>query len=294
VEGVCEEGSTTNCDFSKDADLVEPYHWYMHRDVTYSSFYQGGCITAGVFVPEGIWPSKYRYLFADFTFKEVYNLMKRSRFECRECIPPLPGTKNVTFYQSPTTNKYYKDLNGGRMTDLFFGPFGDTQALYLVQGGDDTVLRIRYTGSKNAPPLVNFSVPEEGVLKAGESIQFASATTDEDGDDLAFKWDFGDGSESDKENPEHVYNQTGQFRVTLTVTDAANQTQQNSQTVVVGQKPDATMLSPTFGEHFQVGQHLTLLGDAVDSEGAKIPDSQIEWEVRQHHAGMSTRTLQIR
>ena len=39
------------------------------------------------------------------------------------------------------------------MTDLFFGPYKDTMALYIVKFGDfDTVVRIRYTGSVDAMP----------------------------------------------------------------------------------------------------------------------------------------------
>jgi Glucose / Sorbosone dehydrogenase/PKD domain len=288
-EGVCKADSTVNCPKVEDSNMVEPYHWYMHRDRRYSTFFYGACITAAVSIPKGIWPPKYRYLFADFVFREVYHLMKNSKLECRTCVPPIPGTKNATFYQSPYAFDSH-NFNGGRMTDLLFGPYNDTQALYVVQGGFDSVVRIRYTGSLNTPPLADFSVPYKN-FEPGKVVQFTSTSADEDGDDLTFEWDFGDGSNSTAENPRHIYKKAGQYKVTLTVIDEADQAQESSQVIVVGQLPNATIVSPSEGDLFQVGQLLELQGYAIDSNGNDIPDSRIEWEVRQHHAGMLKRCL---
>ena len=57
------------------------------------------------------------------------------------------------------------------------------------------------------------------------SIAFfdGGASSDPDGDVLEFEWDFGDGSKSSLMRPNHQYNSTGNFTVTLTVTDPSSE-----------------------------------------------------------------------
>jgi hypothetical protein len=38
------------------------------------SFEDGGCVAGAAFVPEGLWPETYKYLFIDFVFLKVFNL----------------------------------------------------------------------------------------------------------------------------------------------------------------------------------------------------------------------------
>ncbi len=47
----------------------------------------------------------------------------------------------------------------------------------------------------------------------------ASASTDQDGDELAFSWDFGNGQTGSGEVIEHTYNVAGEYNIVLTVTD---------------------------------------------------------------------------
>jgi PKD repeat protein len=51
----------------------------------------------------------------------------------------------------------------------------------------------------------------------------ASATTDLDSEALTYSWDFGDSASSDSIQPEHNYENEGNYSVTLTVTDEHNQ-----------------------------------------------------------------------
>lgn len=39
---------------------------------------------------------------------------------------------------------------------------------------------------------------------------------------IIYHWDFGDGTQSNEENPEHVYTKTGRYTVVLTITDEAD------------------------------------------------------------------------
>jgi len=69
----------------------------------------------------------------------------------------------------------------------------------------------------NRAPAADFTPPETVV--EGTVLQFTDASTDDDGDIVAWLWSFGDGTTSTKSNPQHTYASAGEYTVTLTVTD---------------------------------------------------------------------------
>jgi len=70
----------------------------------------------------------------------------------------------------------------------------------------------------------------------------AGETTDLDSETLTYSWDFGDSTNSDSITPEHSYENTGGYSVTLTVTDEHNQTSVMTKHVTVSEAviPDPT------------------------------------------------------
>ncbi|KAG7366000.1 PKD domain containing protein [Nitzschia inconspicua] len=286
-EGPCRFGRTDACPlYASDAALsiqdynnqVKPLYYYEHR-----SEREGGCISGGAFVPPGIWPPEYKFMYADFIFQEIYNLVEAPDQECTTCLPPIPAFVNDTFYTSILNENDH--VNVARIVDMFFGPYKDTQALYIFKmGGSDNVWRIRYTGSTNLPPVAKIGVDDQFVDE-GAIVSFnGSLSFDPAGDDLAFEWDFGDGSFSKEKSPIHVYSESGQYTVRLVVTDSAGQEQSDSLIMVVGTPPTLNITNPPEGAQFFVGELFTLSGVAFDSTGAPLNDTQISWEVRQHHA----------
>ena len=171
------------------------------------------------------------------------------------------------------------------MVDMFFGPYKDTQALYVVSRTEgQNVRRIRYTGTNNRAPEAKIDVSDTKVLR-NEVISFdGSESIDRDGDTLTFLWDFGDGTTSTAIQPQKSYPNFGQYEVTLTVTDSLDQKSQTFVTIVVGTLPLAFMESPEERRKFIVGETIRLKGNATDSRGNPIPNDRIFWEVRQHHA----------
>jgi len=171
-------------------------------------------------------------------------------------------------------------------SQLFFFYFftQDTQALYIVKfGNHDTVIRIRYTGIHNEPPLVNFDF-EDRPYDVDEKVLFdGSLTEDLEGDELTFKWFFGDGGKSTDINPGHTYREPGAYTVTLIVTDSFSQIQEKSKTIQIGTPPSVKILSPVEGDQFYVGQILRLRGEAFYANGTAFNESKLEWEVRKHH-----------
>jgi len=245
-------------------------------------------VTGSAFVPEGIgWPSKYKLMFADFIFFEVYGLVEDPTEYCRNnCRPPTSGYTNETFYTVPPPA--LGDNDRGSITDIFFGPYKETQALYvLTRGGHESVVRIRYTGDvDNSPPVPVIELADGNYnFVVGEEFQFdGSKSSDPNDDDLTFSWNFGDGATSSAKKPTHGFAQPGKYDVKLVVTDAAGISQQTSMIVNIGEPPTVTISEPTEDDEFYVGQLFRLKGLAFDYKGERLEDSMLTWEVVKHHA----------
>jgi PKD repeat protein len=266
MEGPCDRGSNKECPIRNEYE--DPIYYYEHTKDE-----EGGAVTGSVFVPDGIWPSAYKFLYIDFIHGGVYNLIRDTSLECRDCVPPVPGYRNETFHK-------HKD-----MVDLFFGPYKDSQALYIVSRSEgQNIRRIIYTGTNNRSPIAKIEV-ESSLADVGERVFFDGRTSsDPDGDGLTFNWDFGDGETSTDIKPVHRYKKKGQYTVTLIVTDDNDQSAETFVVVQIGSPPTGTILSPAENEKFYVGQIIHLLGSGKDSLGKQLNSSQLVWEVQQHHA----------
>lgn len=266
-EGPCKNGSTKDC-AKPGKGITDPFYYYQHTKSA-----EGGAVVGGAFVPEGLWPSNYKYLFIDFVFKKMFNLVEDKGRECRTCTPPIPGYRNETFHSHDD------------MVDMFFGPYKNTKALYVVsRSSGQNVRRIRYTGSSNRAPVAVIKPSATRINPNGKIVFDGSGSSDQDGDSLKFEWNFGDGGTSTEKSPTHTFTKEGEFMVTLTVTDTKSQNNQAFVNIVVGTPPKATMTSPALNSQFKVGQKLRLVGSATESDGRPLAASQIFWEVRQHHA----------
>jgi glucose/arabinose dehydrogenase len=265
VEGPCKKSTINDCP-QLGTGVTEPFYYYQHGAI-------GGAVTGSAFVPTGLWPAKYKYLFIDFIFGTIYNLVADSGRACRTCTPPIPAFRNETFHKHT------------KMVDMFFGPYKDTQAMYIVaRSSGQNVRRIRYTGNTNRAPEAKIFTTKKGAI-VNEVIPFiGSNSSDPDGDTLIFLWNFGDGRTSTEVNPLLSYARQGEYQVTLTVTDTVGQKSQAFVTIVVGTPPVAVLELPAYGSQFEVGQRLRLKGRAKDSNNRPIPDAQIFWEVRLRHA----------
>jgi glucose/arabinose dehydrogenase/PKD repeat protein len=283
-EGPCIKGHNDECTQPPVNDAAStqtaPFYYYQHTGKT-----DGGCVVGGTFVPpEAQWPKEYTYLFIDFVYGKLYNLISDPDRACHpndmdkdSCPLPVPAYRNETFHQFKS------------MVDMFFGPYKDTGiALYIVSRATSgqNIRRIRYTGLDNrtptaviAPPLKNQTLDVDSIIALDGSDSF-----DPDNDPITFVWNFGDGSPvSTETRPQHQYSALGQYSVTLTVTDSLDQTNQAMVTVIVGTPPTVTMVSPARGDVFYVGQVLVLEGSATSANGTALDATKLWWEVQQHH-----------
>ena len=90
----------------------------------------------------------------------------------------------------------------------------------------------------NAPPQAAFSfTPEEPTV--GDLIQFIDESYDPSptGYIVFWGWDFGDGTSSTEQNPQHRYREPGTYTVTLTVIDEQGALARTSKELIVAPQP---------------------------------------------------------
>lgn len=260
-EGHCARGSTTDCG-PPPAGMTNPVYDYPHSS---------GCtgITAGAFVPNGVWPAAFdnTYLYGDFV--------------CGKIIRLTPASGGGF-----TASDFATGLQTNSITNMIFGPYGSTQALYYMNylnGGE--VRRIAFTGTANrAPTAVAAANPTSGPAPLDVSFS-STGSSDPDGDPLTYDWDFGDGSpHSTSASPSHTYTAAGTFTATLRVSD--NRGGEGTATVRIDSgntPPVPTIQTPTPSKRFAVGEVVMLSGAATDAQEGTLASSRLSWTVVKHH-----------
>lgn len=106
--------------------------------------------------------------------------------------------------------------------------------------------RVTIAGPTNLSPTASFT-SNCIALDCG----FTDGSADSDGDVTGWRWEFGDGSSSDEQNPSHTYGSDGAYTVTLTVTDDGGSQGSTSRQVTAGTPanvpPAATFASSCSG-----------------------------------------------
>jgi PKD repeat protein len=129
---------------------------------------------------------------------------------------------------------------------LKFGPYLDTQALYLVTYNAGRLYRLSYSGDVNRKPkpVIRKFLSSNGN---GLTVDFdGSESSDPDGDEVYFEWNFGEeGSTSSGERTaSYTYSFTGKFIATLTVTDGKGSKAATSVEIHVEEYPKPLVAFP--------------------------------------------------
>ena len=119
----------------------------------------------------------------------------------------------------------------------------------------------------NAPPQAAFSfTPSPATVN--DIVKFTDESID-DGEIVAWHWEFGDGAESSEQSPEHKYAKKGVFTVKLTVTDDGDLADTAEETIeVVNLPPEVEIVKPTAGQ--------VLTGEATIEWKAVDPDDDAD------------------
>lgn len=189
-----------------DPRFEDPVYYYPHPD-------DGGSAIAGAaFYEAEQFPSEYRgsYFFGDY----INGFIKR-------LTPDNEMEDFLTNIDSPV--------------DIEIGPDG---SLYYLSIRAGEVHKVQYGGLKNHSP----SAEADAVPASGPSpltVTFgAFGSSDRDGDELGYSWDFGDGSPSATgAMVTHTYDEPGRYDATLTVTDGRGGV--DTDTVSINVEPEA-------------------------------------------------------
>ena len=138
---------------------------------------------------------------------------------------------------------YSWEIDGRRYrvdrVEVSFPASGRYMARFTVADGDgdEGSAWVNVTVVNLPPDVIATLEPRELLL--GEPVMFTSQGVDTPSDrrGLRFDWDFGDGGSSSNVNGTHVYEATGDYTITLIVTDDDGETVSRTFQVTVGQRP---------------------------------------------------------
>ncbi|MEN8179651.1 MAG: PKD domain-containing protein, partial [Pseudomonadota bacterium] len=153
----------------------------------------------------------------------------------------------------------------------FAGNYTITLTVTDDAGDSDTAITSAEIGLANVPPVASSGGPYTGTIDIPLAFD-GSASTDTDGTIVDFAWDFGDGSTGTTATPSHTYTNTGEFAVTLTVTDDAGDTGSDTTTATVGLGNQPPVADPAGPYNGTVG-----LAVAFDGSGSTDPDGVIDF-----------------
>lgn len=145
------------------------------------------------------------------------------------------GFFNVTVPKSLLNASWLVLLDGVNVTAETVIVENDTHTfLYLTYGFSTRMVKIMAAEVRDKiPPVALFTVSSKSVLTAVVIHFNASASYDPNGDIVSYFWDFEDGTNATGVLVDHAYTSPGTYNVTLTVKDAANNTDTHTITITV-------------------------------------------------------------
>jgi glucose/arabinose dehydrogenase len=234
--------------------FIDPIHYWNHNGAS-SAVTQGPVYRGSMFPPE----YQGSLFFGDY----AQGWIKRA---------DLDANGNVTAVHD-------FDQQAGAVVDMKIAPDG---SMYYITYYPGALYRVTYNSSSHVPVANASADTTRGVDPL--TVHFSSAgSNDPDGDELSFRWDFGDGTTSTEANPTKTYPNKGVYTVHLTV--SANGDSTNAQPIViqVGIAPTLTVTSPVEGQMYHAGDTITYNAFANDAAGFDLNDANITTVVRLHH-----------
>lgn len=167
--------------------------------------------------------------------------------------------------------------------DLAIGPDGD---LYYVDIQGGTVHRVRWTQGNRAPVAVARATPASGSAPLSVHFDGVGSSDPDPGTVLAFAWDLDDDGTFDRsgEAIDTVFPLPGTYPVRLRVTDP--QGLFNDAVVLVSvdvSPPGVTLLAPSAGLRWSVGDTVAFEATASDVQDGPLPPSAFTWALTLFH-----------
>ncbi|MGQ3331037.1 PKD domain-containing protein [Halorubrum sp. FL23] len=151
---------------------------------------------------------------------------------------PSTADTTITSYDWDVTGDGNYDEQGETITQSFeMGEVEVTLRITDDMGQTDTVSRTVSVGSSDAPPTAAFDFSPASPT-AGQSISFDASASTDDGTVDSYEWDFNDDGTMEKsgEQTSYTFETSGEYPVTLRVTDDAGQSSTSKRTVSVSRE----------------------------------------------------------
>ena len=256
---------------SNDPAVSDPIFTYDHNDVTP----QQGSVIGGVVYRGNQLPIDLNgaYFFGDYSQGWVRYL----KFdEAGEIIDADVSTPEVDAFNFDNDADTVVDFEQGIDGSLYYVTYGD------FAGSTGTLSRVSYNLANQAP-VISEAATEVIVSNATSStVSFQGTATDDDGDPLTYTWVFGDGTSAGGADVTHTYTGAGIYTAFLQVSDGFATTTSNPIILQVGNRPEATILTPNQSDPFRAGQTILFTADGMDLDET-LTDANFSWSAKLIH-----------
>ena len=182
-------------------------------------------------------------------------------------------------------NQILPNMKFNNTIDMVFGPDG---ALYFLEYGSGwfsqnanaTLSRIGFIKGNRAPKA---EIATDKTIGADPlTVNFAGRNSiDFDGDELSYKWTFGDTNEESTEiNPTHTFNTSGKYKVKLEVTDTEGHVASTETEIMVGNElPELSWeITEGNGSFYWPNESVDIRYkvDVNDAEDGKLSDGSLD------------------
>jgi PKD repeat protein len=202
-------------------------------------------------------------------------------------LPDPDGEYKVRIYNRLTTFPYYAQVDWVALTVnnipgvLTYAMEAETtDILDRVLTSDDYKWNAlnRWATFKfeaNRPPVSDPGGPYAGL--EGALVTFdGSASSDPDGDELQYSWDFGDGATATGVTAAHAYADNGSYTVTLTVSDGQKQSQATTTGEIANVAPTVGPLTASMIVG-PIGTEVSVTATFTDPGSADTHTSSVDW-----------------
>jgi PKD repeat protein len=125
-----------------------------------------------------------------------------------------------------------------------------------------SILTVISSCRANGPPVIDSTSPKADAEIPGRTVEFRVEARDPDRDNLSFKWDFGDGTISEEQNPTHTYEKEGHYNVRVTVADKQYKVSKDfSITLITEPPPLPSLRGAALREGLKIAAELDVLSD---------------------------------
>jgi glucose/arabinose dehydrogenase/PKD repeat protein len=226
---------------------------------TYTHSGSGAAVTGGEFYTGTAYPAEYRnaLFFGDYTRQQIWT---------------LAADTGGRLTRSPEPSGFGADVGGP--VAFHAGPNGDITYADILSG---QVRRLVY-GAGNRKPVAQL---ETTVDAATRTLSFSGGGSyDLDGDQLTYRWAFGDGGTATGASVRHTYAGAGPATVTLTVRDQLGAEGVTTTTVYPANHSPVVTLNAPSGRLYAVGEMVDLSATATDEEDGGLA---VSWEATMVH-----------